>query len=244
MARSSERNKKKTQNMKVAIYTLTRDRLEYTKHSFKTLKEKSWYDYDHFIIDNGSTDGTQQWLKLHESEFKKVILLPENVGISKGSNMALDIIFETDKYDLIVKMDNDCEVVSDNIIGQLCQIFEDSFSKSFGNQFVLSPRVEGISKQPKRDGGTQLAGRTIGFTSIVGGLFHVVPSIVYSKYRYPEHLPKAWGQDDHFCHWAKKNGCKVGYVEGLVVNHFETTDGQAKRFPEYFERKFKEEKNA
>ena len=114
--------------IKVAIYTLTRDRLEYTKHSFETLKKQAWYDYDHFIIDNGSTDGTQQWLKDNKSEFKKVILLPENVGISKGSNMALDIIFATDKYDLIVKMDNDCEVVSDNIIGQLCQIFEDSFN--------------------------------------------------------------------------------------------------------------------
>ena len=59
---------------------------------------------------------------------------------------------------------------------------------------------------------------------------------------YPETLPKAWGQDDHFCNWTKSKGCKVGYIEGLIVNHFETTDGQARRFPEYFERKFKEEK--
>jgi len=139
-------------------------------------------------------------------------------------------------------MDNDCEVVSDNILSQISEIFKDSFDKKFGNQFILSPRVEGINKQPKRDGGTQLAGRTIGFTSIVGGLFHIVPSKVYSVYRYPKNLPKAWGQDDDFCNWAKNNGCKIGYIEGLVVNHYETTSGQAERYPKYFERKFKEEK--
>ena len=228
--------------MKIAIYTLTRDRLEYTKHSFSTLKEKAWYDYDHFVIDNGSTDGTQKWLKANEDSFKKIILLPENIGISKGSNLALQAIYKAGQYDLIIKMDNDCEVVSDNILGQIAEIYTDAFNQEFNCQFILSPRVEGISRQPKRDGGTQLAGRTVGYTSIVGGLFHIVPTKVYKKYTYPETLPKAWGQDDHFCHWAKKTGCKVGYIEGLVVNHFETTDGQARRFPEYFERKFKEEK--
>lgn len=224
--------------MRIAIYTLTRDRVEYTEHCFKTLKQKAWnVAYDHFVIDNGSRDSTPSFLK--SWQLKQRILLPENIGISWGSNIMLDVIFATAKYDLIIKMDNDCEVVSENILGQLTEIFRDAKTKG---DYILSPRVIGINRQPKRVRNEILGGRDIGITSIVGGLFHVVPAEIYANYRYPITLPKAWGQDDDFCHRTNQKGCRCGYVEGLKVNHYETTDGQAKRFPEYFERKRDEEK--
>jgi len=224
--------------MQIAVYSLTRDRLEYTKHCFQTLKEKAGVQYDHYIIDNGSTDGTVEWLKENESQFKKVIYNSENLGISKSSNQALDEISKQD-YDLIIKMDNDCDVVSENILGQIAEIYSDT--KKFSPKYILSPRVEGIVNQPKRGFYIQLGGRRIGMVSVVGGLFHIVPREVYQNYRYAENLPKAKGQDETFCGWAKSNGCEVGYIEGLVVNHYETTEGQAKRFPDYFKRKWNEE---
>ena len=222
--------------MKVAVYSLTRDRLDYTKHCFQTLKEKAGMEYDHFIIDNGSEDGTQEWLKTQN--FKQVIFNKENVGISKASNQALEEILKGD-YDLIIKFDNDCEVVSENIIGQITEIYQDI--KKFDSKYVLSPRVEGINHQPARGHYTQLAERRIGITGVVGGLFHIVPRSVYRDYRYAENLPKAKGQDETFCEWARHNGCEVGYIEGLVVNHYEGTDNQAKRYPDYFKRKWNEE---
>jgi GT2 family glycosyltransferase len=226
--------------MKIAIYTLTRDRLEYTMHCFASLKAKAWnYAYDHFVLDNGSTDGTIAWLRENELQFKKVIYMPENFGISKGSNTILKEIFDGD-YDLIIKMDNDCEVISDNILQQMVEIFEDAANRKM--EVVLSPRVIGIINQPYRAYQTTIGGRDVGITGIVGGLFHVVPVKIYRQYKYPVKLPKAWGQDDDFCHWLNKTGRKTGYVEGLIVNHYETTSGQAQRFPEYFERKWKEEK--
>jgi len=226
--------------MRIAVYTLTRDRLEYTKHCFASLKEKAWgYPYDHFVLDNGSTDGTITWLRENEPQFKKVLYMPENVGISKGSNTILKEIF-AGNYDLIIKMDNDCEVISDNILGQLVEIFDDAFNLRYN--IMLSPRVTGINNQPHRTSHITLGGRDVGLTGIVGGLFHVVPATIYQKYKYPEKLAKAWGQDDHFCDWLRQNSWAKGYVEGLVVNHFETTIGQAQRYPEYFKRKFTEEK--
>jgi len=42
--------------MKIAIYTLTGDRLEYTKYCFDLLQKKAGYSYDHYIADNGSTE--------------------------------------------------------------------------------------------------------------------------------------------------------------------------------------------
>lgn len=226
--------------MRIAIYTLTRDRLEYTKHCFKTLRDNAGMDYDHYVLDNGSTDGTAEWLEENESQFKEVVLVPGNVGISSGSNMLLDEIFKSE-YDIIIKMDNDCEVWTKNILQHISELI--TAMKESKMQMILSPRVEGINKQPNRVKTFKLTVYNIGVTGIVGGLFHIVPAEIYAQYRYPLELPKAWGQDDDFCEWARQRDIKKGYIENLVVNHYETTVGQAARFPEYFERKWKEEKN-
>ncbi len=229
--------------MKIAVFTLTRDRLEFTKHCFATLQAKAGVSFTHVVLDNGSQDGTQEWLaKEWASPAKSRYLLTSstNLGISKASNAALDVITRRGDFDLIVKFDNDCEVISDNILGQMVEIFQDI--QPFAPQYILSPRVEGIVNQPKRVRETMLARRRIGLTAIVGGLFHVVPRRVYEEYRYPETLALAHGQDDDFCHWARIHGCEVGYVEGLIVNHYLTTAGQAEKYPDYFDRKWKEEK--
>ncbi len=53
-------------------------------------------------------------------------------------------------------------------------------------------------------------------------------------------LDKIQFQDDVFCKWVRRHGGEVGYVEGLVVEHYRGTDQQAKDFPEYFSRKWSE----
>lgn len=230
--------------MKIAIYTLTRDRLEYTQRSFESLRQKAGEAvfYQHFVVDNGSQDGTAEWL-LQAPVLAGVKFLPENVGISAASNMALEMIFKADPgVDLVIKMDNDCLVQSENLLGQVVEIYQDCRDRSFGSKFVLSPKVNGIVRQPNRGRETQLAGRRIGLTAIVGGLFHIVPAFVYKQYRYPAELAYAHGQDDHFCGWVKRRGGEVGYIEGLEVEHMDGTDAQAKKYPAYFERKWREEK--
>jgi len=225
--------------MKVAIFSLTRDRLEYTQHCFATLRELAGHPYDHYVIDNGSEDGTQDWLedqagrhKLHHVEY-----LATNHGISVAWNIALDTI-SAGAYDLIINADNDCEVVTPSIVAHIVEVYE-----SIGpldREYVLSPRVEGINNQPHRTRVEGLGGHRLGLTGHVGGIFCVRPAAL-AHYRYPEDLPLASGQDSHFSGWAHKQGAFVGYIEDLVVNHYETTNGQARRYPEYFLRKQIEE---
>lgn len=221
--------------MKVAIYTLTRDRLDYTKHCFNTLKMKAGYPYDHFIVDNGSTDGTQEWLKENFLP-ERLKLLPENKGISVASNLALDMI--GDKYDLIIKVDNDCEIEYNGILDRIVRIYKNMPPLK---NLMLSPKVNGITAQPPRIRKTMVDDCEIGITHIIGGLFHIIPSRIYQQFRYDETLPPARGQDENVCDWFKKMGGEVGYIEPISVFHFETTNGQAKRYPDYFKRKKNEE---
>lgn len=221
--------------MRIACYSLTRDRLEYSKRSFASLQRNAGAPYSHFVLDNGSTDGTRNWLRWgHKPHWLK--LLPENVGIAAGANMALDAIFAEGDWDLVIKMDNDCEVLSKNIIFQFCEIF--AAIKKWGNKFVLSPHVKGIINQPERKSFRGLAGRRVGITGIIGGLFHVVPGEVYKEFRYTPMTPRGGYNDSYFCDWFRRlKGGEVGYVEGLAVLHMDTTKGQVQAHPDYTERK-------
>lgn len=221
--------------MRIAVYTLTRDRAAYTEHCFNMLWQNAGLPFDHFVIDNGSTDGTVEWLYSNAKRFRKIVLEPDNTGISYASNLALDII--GNGYDLIVKLDNDCEIVTPGLFADMVKVYEFA-----GRPLLLSPRVEGINRQPKRAYTIHAGGYEIGRTGIVGGLCHWLPAATYQRYRYPETLPKAWGQDDDLCAWCYKQNIEMGYVEALTVNHYEGTDAQAKRFPFYFTRKAIEEK--
>lgn len=226
--------------MKIVVYTLTRDRLWSTTPCFASLREKAGAPFIHLVIDNGSQDATVDWLRrMYKPD--ELIALPENVGISRASNLALDVIFKKHPdVDLIVKMDNDCLIESENILLHVTKLSAELF-KPFSSRWVVSPRVEGIVNQPVRVRSFWTANYSIGVTSIVGGLFHVVPAAIYRDYRYPESLPLAWGQDDDFCQYVRFNGGRVGYVENLVVQHYLGTHGQSEKDKAYFERKHKEE---
>lgn len=204
------------------------------KPCFTSLWDNAGYNYDHYIIDNGSEDGTVVWLKENENNFKKIIYLPKNVGISKASNLALDTIGKG--YDLIIKMDNDCEIVSDNILESIVKVYTETVTikESIPSQdgitimhkkekevgFILSPKITGIPFQPFRINQTKLNGWEIGLTTIVGGVFCIVPANIYLTYKYPENLPLSSGQDTHFCEWALEHRIKIGYIEELFINHY------------------------
>ena len=224
--------------MRIAVYSLTRDRLEYTQMAFASLRERAGVPFDHFVVDNGSEDGTQDWLgNVYRPHWYK--LLPENVGIGKGANLALDAM-DIPKYNLIIKFDNDCRVVSSDILAKLSAVFEATGNADWA--FALSPRVSGINRQPRRGRYVIRADRVIGITGHIGGLFLAVPARVYQIYRFPVDLPKARGYDSNLCAFMKQGGAQIGYVESLVVEHIDGTDAQARKYPAYFERKREEEK--
>src|SRR5512134_1510981 len=106
--------------MRVAVLTLTRDRLEYMQHCFASLRHNAGCDYDHFVLDQGSTDGTQRWLM--NGVYAGLSLLHENIGISRGHNKLLDMIQVVGTYDVYVTFDNDCEVTMPGTLAAAARI--------------------------------------------------------------------------------------------------------------------------
>lgn len=213
--------------MRVAVLTLTRDRLGYTRHCFERLTELSGVPYDHYVLDQGSEDGTPDWLM--RQSFRHVSLLPRNLGIVAGVNYLLTHV-PVHQYDVIVKVDNDCELTQQNTLRDVCQLVMEA------GDALLSPRILGLRNPPAATGEFTVAGETILDIPQIGGIFLAVPASIYTEgFRYDESNP---AEDDvQLCWWWRGQGGRCGYVKRLEVWHYETTDGQWKRHPEYFRRR-------
>lgn len=227
--------------MRIAVLTLTRDRLEYTRHCFALLEQHAGCDYDHYVLDQGSADGTAEWLFeewLPGGTFRSATRRLENVGISPGMNALLHQVSarEDDEeflYDAIVKFDNDCELTADNTLRDVVQA-------TVNGNCLLSPRILGLLNPPQPTRRLTVGEEVILDVPQIGGIFLAAPAWVYDEFRYSDRNP-SWGGDDvEICAWFRRKGGVCGYVERLEAWHYETTGGQRERFPDYFERKDQE----
>jgi len=91
--------------MKVGITLLTCNRLDWTKECIRTLEKNTPRDlYTLTVVDNGSTDGTVEYLSaLH----CRVLLLGKNVGVAKSRNLSIHASLIHDIPDYICFIHND-----------------------------------------------------------------------------------------------------------------------------------------
>jgi GT2 family glycosyltransferase len=216
----------------VAVLTLTRDRLEYTQHCFAALREFAGCDFDHYVLDQDSEDGTLAWLvDEHDAGRLRLSTLGENVGICKGMNDLVLRTFDVDDYDVIVKFDNDCELRDDNTLRDVSEL-------AIEGGAILSPQIRGLRNTPKPIRELRIGDDTILDVPQIGGIFMAVPAWTYTEFRYDE--SQMLYDDVQICQWWRQQGGTCGYVQRLEAWHYETTDGQHERYPEYFDRKYAE----
>lgn len=72
----------------VLLTMVTWDRLNYTKQAIQSVMGQTHQDFRLHIVDNGSTDGTPEYLKTLTDPRIQVTLWPENRGLSEATNFA------------------------------------------------------------------------------------------------------------------------------------------------------------
>lgn len=235
--------------MRVAVLSLTRDRLWATQHCFATLRELAGCPFDHYVLDNGSQDGTQEWLKYDYPERHDLVLADGNMGVSRGMNVLLDrVALAREPYDVIVKVDNDLELLVPDTLKACCEIASDG-------GYISSPHIQGLNSPPSIERRVDLldlrSGNEyrVGIPNLLGGIFMAAPAFLYQSpaesgygygYRHDPANP-VWGLDDAKIvdHW-RALGNEVCYLLDFKANHFLTTEGQAERDPSWYSRKVAE----
>lgn len=113
---------------KVSIITRALNRLEYTAMCVRSINHLTKFDdYNHIIIDQGSTDGTRDWLNslIKEDFYKlKIKLNDVNTGDAGGMLDGYKLLDDDCKY--VMQFDNDCEVISKNYLENLVDVMDNN----------------------------------------------------------------------------------------------------------------------
>jgi len=90
-------------NPAVGIVILNWNRLDLTKNCLASLAEQSYQDYMVIVIDNGSSDGSVEWLEIQDL---KLIKNPKNLGFARAINQGIsEALNDGCKY--VVSLNND-----------------------------------------------------------------------------------------------------------------------------------------
>ena len=118
--------------MKLSIIIRTFNRLEYTIRSIVSIDEKSGLnrsEYEIICVDQGSTDGTIEWLNscVEEGYYSVFpIFLKDNIGDGLGMQEGIEIA----TGEFIAQHDNDIELVSENYYSRLIKLYK--YFENFG----------------------------------------------------------------------------------------------------------------
>lgn len=191
--------------MKVAAVTITYNRLPLTKKTVDSFYSKTSVDH-HLFVDNGSTDGTVGYLKL-----KDHICLDKNYGIAVAFKTAVE---QLKGYDYILKLDNDIETVSDDIIAKMIRFYELN-----GTDFVCSPVDLNLDPAyaPASLGKRIMNGYDCRFVTHTGGAFQLIPYNVCARLCQDFRHLKAG--DYMIGKYYRRLNYKPVYLAGLEIKH-------------------------
>jgi len=211
--------------MKIGVFSITLNRLYYNWHCLELLKDRAGMPFEHIIVDNGSKDGSFEWLK--ETGYN-VIGNEENKGITFASMQAYRWLLKKD-IDIIIKIDSDCEMLTPDFLSLITKFF------SVGaDDYVVSPVVGGIARLPDTKDKEVVNGFKVNRTEHIGGIFRAMKMKTFTKV-----VNGCKGLNDKKLNiYFRENKFKIGYLPEIKVNHFETTKGQEKRYPAYFNKKY------
>lgn len=199
---------------KILVVTITCDRLEQTKKYLGELKEKAGIEFEHIVVDNGSTDGTVDWLK---AEGYNVVVNPYNEGIVKawinGVRIARLCGYEPD---FVVKFDNDCEIATPGILSEIMRFYEQC-----GEYYIVSPQDMEILPDyvPQAVSNEATMGDyNVRVTTHTGGMFTVMPIEAFDD------MARANGgqgieRDIKRGEFWRANGFNCIYLQDLKVHH-------------------------
>lgn len=234
-------DRKEEKNPRVAIFTLSYNRLDYTKRTAKSMRTSTKYPFDWFVWDNGSKDGSAEWLEKEaiDPSCKYLKLSKKNVGISRASNGLIDVIkSQENPYDIIIKVDNDCEFMTYGWLESLIDLWKRN------HLLYMTPYPEGLVHNPggaPRVGYSYIGPYFVEVSYHVSGLCAAVDAKAYDKFRW----------QDRFLHGNQDREASIAfnklrympcYIPLHRVLHMDTTTGQHKKYKKYFKNRIEEKR--
>lgn len=141
--------------MCVNITIVTYNRLEFTQLCLEALIEHTQHPHTITVVDNGSTDGSKEWLigQKEKSLIRNLILHPENKGIAIAANDGWEAA-DTAHY---LKLDNDIVIKKSGWLGRMVEVADavtnaGAVAYNFETVSYSRQEINGCQVRPKREG--------------------------------------------------------------------------------------------
>lgn len=126
-------------NMKVLIVLVNYNGLHLLKKHLQSVLSTKYPNFDVLVVDNGSTDGSVEFLK---NEYPNVLLVEseENLGFGRANNLG---VFQYPEYDAYVFLNNDMSVES-NWLNELVKVVNrEEGVGAVGSKILYSKKRDG-----------------------------------------------------------------------------------------------------
>jgi len=114
---------------RVIVLILSYNGKQLLEDSISSYLENEYSNFEVVVIDNGSTDGTKEYV---EKKWPEVIVLrtENNLGYSGGFNLGLDFAFNKENADYVLITNNDVKV-DPNVVSELVKVAQTDPSIGF-----------------------------------------------------------------------------------------------------------------
>ncbi|WP_291325476.1 glycosyltransferase [Desulfovibrio sp. UCD-KL4C] len=204
----------------IDILYLTFNRIAYTKITLPALIENAGTDFSLTIMDNGSTDGTVEYLQEMQEKYKntirKVLFNSKNIGISMPTN----VFWRTAKGEFVGKVDNDT-LVPKNWLSRLLEAHQKSDKLGVVGGFHFDMAYVDVKELERRV--VSLEGVSLIPDAFIGGCCYLFRKSVQEKHGYLDVHPtrKTFGWTEYQQEIARSGYCN-GYLYPLLnVEHFD-----------------------
>lgn len=204
---------------KTAVFILNHNLPDYTDMLYESLKPHERYDYDLFIIDNGSSEkGMSKYTSFR---------LDENVYMGGGFNAGMQYTLENKKYDSMLFMNNDLTVHPYNFVRSLREeMFNEIFIGKYGSQEtkydVVSPSFYNIEPNSQchwksMHSWNSKEVRDVSYIDFQSPL--ISRRLLEQVKEIDSDLMYGWGICFYFALVARNNGWKLGMVDRCCILH-------------------------
>src|SRR4030042_3085103 len=75
----------------VSIIVVNWNRREYVGECLNSLRSQSFRDFEVILVDNGSTEGSVEFIEENFPGFVRILKNKENVGFARGNNQGIEV---------------------------------------------------------------------------------------------------------------------------------------------------------
>lgn len=227
--------------MRLLIVLITFNRLEYTKRTLRTLWDSVELPHYLIVVDNNSTDGTQDYIKglVSRARVDKAILNPDNYYPGKATNIGWSEGLKEFDATHLMRLDNDMQ------LSRGWDVAVEDYFKKIPNLGQLGLDHEAIEHPKAKLREMEINGKILNpWPGCVGGPNIIRRTIWDMGVKYDEMM---WNdgrntplqEDSNLSKKIQNKGYLTGHMTEDLARTFANKDNWAD-FPEYYEKTMKD----